>query len=193
MLSTILEDGQGTGNKAQIDDHGRLSTKAIVVGHMSHHATYHKNAYISSFETTLADANEAHCAFFRNIDAGKDVEIYYINISANAQIEASLCVNDIYTSGGNNINPVNTNLSTIITPSVEIYEGGSLGDLVVNSSNESTISSQFIDAYSVLQSDLEGSLVITYNKSLCIKVIGAAANKVKISIAFALHDAGTKL
>lgn len=192
-MSSIIEDGRGTGNKALVDDHGRLFVRSNHVSHLSHHSTSHKNAYIEKFETTLAGASETHCALITNDDPSKDIEIYAVRISADANIEATLCVNDVYISGGNEIDPVNFNLSTNIIPTVTSYEGGSAGDLAVDSVNEKEIDSMFILANSPNREDLEGALVIPFSKSLSIKVIGVATNRIKVTITYALHNAGTEL
>jgi len=190
---SVIEDGRGTGNKALVDDHGRIATKSITVSHMAHHATYHKNAYFAVFETTLAGTSLTNCAFLLNNDVGTDVEIYDVVISSDANIEISTCVKDTYTSGGAAILATNTNLGVSTTPSVESYEGGASADLVLSTTNSKEIDGAFIGAHRPIDMNYDGALVLTYRKSLTMKATGAATDKVKVTIVFAFHAAGTKL
>lgn len=190
---SIIEDGRGTGQKALVDDHGRLATKAVIVGHLSHHATYHKNSYRQVFETTLADSNEAVCFLLYNSDAATDIEIYDITMSSDANVEIVETVNETYASGGNSIEYVNTNLGSNKQPSVVSYEGGASDDLVTSTTNSSNIGGQFISASKPYHINMDGSVVVTFKKSYAIRVTGSAGNKVKITVQFAVHEAGTEL
>ena len=102
-------------------------------------------------------------------------------------------VNNTYSSGGESVEVVNTNLSSSILPTVITYQGGASGDLVVDNSDELEIGGIFIGANVPFQSNQDGSIVVTYKKSLCFKATGVAGNKIKVTLSFALHDAGEKL
>lgn len=192
-MDLMLVNGTGKRYAAEVDSHGRLYTRANVVSHMSHHATYHKNAFRKIFNTTLADTNEACCALLYNSDQTKDIEIYYVRISCNANVELTVKVNNTYDSGGNLLDMVNTNLSSATQPLADTYEGGANGDIVVGTSNSEDLDGAFIGAYRPYITDEEGSIIVTPKKSLSFHITGAAGNEVKISIGFALHDEGTKL
>jgi len=194
MSENIIKDGKGTGNGAQVDDHGRLFVKSNHVSHMSHHATYHKNAYIKEYNTTLADANETITALLYNNSSATDLEIYWLNITSDSNVTISIYIGgESFVSGGNQLTAVNTNTGTNVQSSAAVlYEGGSSADLVVTG-DTNEIDGAFIGAYDKERIDYEGGIVITYKKSLSIHAEGAASDKIKISIAFAEHAAGTKL
>lgn len=192
-MSTRILDGKGTGNYAEVDDHGRLYVKSNIVSHMSHHTTFHKNAYVKSFETTLADTSETPCALLYNNSSSSDLEIYWVRISANAAVEVDIYTDSSYTSDGTSISSINTNIGTANALSVIQYEGGSSADLVVNTSSEQLADGFFLAANDLIDMSYEGGIVLPFKKGVVIKVTGAATNKVKITMGFAVHSAGYKL
>lgn len=192
-MKTIIESGGSEANKAIVDDHGRLSVKSSVVSHMSHHSSWHKNAYRKVFKTTLQGTSETALAFLYNQDSSVDIEIYKIVISSDANIETIFDVGETYSSGGNSIDVVNTNLSVSTTPTVDSYEGGSGGNLALISTNEREMNGGFIGAYAPYEHNYDGGLILTPKTGISIYGIGAANNKIKITIEFALHAKGTKL
>jgi len=192
-MDLMIVNGKGERFAAEVDSHGRLYTRSNMVSHMSHHATFHKNAFRKNFETVLADGNEACCALIYNTDQTKDIEIYYVRISSDANVEVIVKVNNSYSSGGNEVEMVNTNLSSAKQPTADLYEGGASGDIVVGVANSVELGGAFVGAYAPYITDEEGSIIVTPKKSLSFHVTGTAGNKVKISIGFALHDEGTKL
>jgi len=60
-----IEDGFGSGQLAEVDEHGRLYTKSNIISHMSHHAAYHKNGFVKNFDCTLADTSATNIAFLQ--------------------------------------------------------------------------------------------------------------------------------
>ena len=192
-MDLMIVNGKGRRFAAEVDDHGRLYTRANVVSHMSHHATFHKNAYRCVFDTTLADGSEACVVHIKNTDQTKDVEIYYVTISADANIELNAKIGVIRTSGGTSVDAVNTNLSTSAEPTLSSYSGGASDDMVVSESDAKNLGGVFVGANQPHMQDQEGSIVVTPGKTFSFHVTGAAGNKVKIAIAFALHSEGTKL
>ncbi|RLF67101.1 MAG: hypothetical protein DRN30_00720 [Thermoplasmata archaeon] len=193
MSDFSIKDGTGKGHSALVDDHGRLYTRANMISHMSHHATYHKNAYIKSFETTLADGNITSCAFLQNTDSTKDIELYWIRVSADANVQIDAISDNDYNSGGNAVTPLNTNLGNPTSLSVLAYEGGASADLILTTTHDFLIDGRFLGAYSSCNCDYEGGIVLGNTRSFAIKATGAAGNKVKVTIGFALHDEGAKL
>ena len=192
-MSNVIQDGKGRGFRAEVDDHGRLFTRANVIGHMSHHATYHKNAYIGLFETTLADTSQAACAFLQNTDAGKDIEIYWMRVSANADVEVDIISDNDYGSLGAAASVYNTNLATPNALSANLYEGGASGDLVLVTTHNFPLDGYFSAANSPLSMNYDGGLVLGHTRSIAVKVTGAANDKVKVMMGFALHAKDTQL
>lgn len=189
----IIQDGRGTGQSAEVDDHGRLSVKANIVSHMSHHATYHKNGFVCTFDTTLQDTSSTPVAFLKNDKSGSDYEIYWIKISSDSNVEILVSGNDTRSSGGTSCTPTNTNLGSNIVSSATIYKGGSAGDLVLASTVAVDINGFFMGANSPVIYSYEGGIVLPFTKSLAIRAIGASTNKIKVTIGFAIHSEGTRL
>lgn len=189
----IIEDGQGQGASAQVDDHGRLYTKSNVISHMSHHATFHKNAFIEKLNTVLQGASLTTCAIITNDSNVDDVEIHWLRISADADMEIRIFVDSIYTSGGNEIVPENTNRASKNVSVIQAHEGGATGNLLVNVVIEKEIDGFFISANKPIDINLEGGIVLGKSNSYVIKAVGADTNKVKVVLATSNHAAGTKL
>lgn len=192
-MSHTIKDGKGTGNQAEVDDHGRLYTKANVVSHMSHHATYHKNGYVKSFETTLAGTGLTNCAFLQNIDNAKDIEIYWMTISADADVEIDIVSDNDYTSGGAAVTCLNTNLGNPTALSANTYEGGASADLVLSTTHDFLIDGFFLGAHRPFDPEYQGGIVLGLTRSIAVKATGAIGDKVKVTMGFALHAEGTKL
>ncbi len=195
-MSEQIKDGTGTGSLAKVDDHGRLWVSANVVDHKQHHALYHQNLYIIHFDTILPDSNETELAFFKNLDSTKDFEIYNVEVSADANIEANWYLNDEYTSGGTLITPINSNRGsgkTLSTSTATVYSGGSAGDMVVDSTDRTKFHRSFVGAYSPHNEEFDGGLVLTAGSSASMTAIGVVGNEVTVTAIMAYHTAGTKL
>lgn len=195
-MNGMIKDGTGKGYLAKVDDHGRLSVAANLISHMQHHALWHKNLYILNYNVTLPDANETPLALFKNLDGTKDFEIYFADVSSNAAVEVKWRFDDEYTSGGTAITPINTNRgsgATLSTSVVEVYEGGTAGDLVLDSTNGVQFHRTWQGANSSHHMNFEGSMIITSSKSASMTVTGAAGDKVNLTAILAYHDAGTEL
>jgi len=190
---SIIEDGTGKGNKAEVDDHGRLYTKANIVSHMAHHATYHKNGYILVFETTLGGSSETPAAFLYNNDANTDYELYWIRGSADANVEMSAYYGNTYTSGGTTLTPVNSNAGAPNSITPLAYSGGASADLVVDTTVNKQVDGGFLGAHQPIFSSYEGGLVLPFQKGITFTVTGTNTDKVKLMLGFAIHTAGTKL
>lgn len=193
MSHFIIKDGRGSGEAVQVDDHGRLYTRANIVSHMSHHATFHKNGYVKMFETTLADSTLTNCAFLQNTDGTKDLEIYWLRISADADVEIDIISDNDYASGGTALTMLNTNLGNPTSLGALVYEGGASADLVLTTTHNFLIDGLFLAANTPFNCEYEGGIVLGNTRSLAIKATGAAGNKIKVMLGFAPHAEGTKL
>jgi len=192
-MSTFLEDAHGTGNKMKIDDHGRAYVLANTIPHMSHHCTYHKNAFSKLFQTTLSTSSEEPVFNITNNLPGKEYEIYWVRISSDANLDIHLFGGGVYTSGGNRLEMMNTYLGNGITSGATIYEGGASGSLVVDTTDATEFDGVFLGAYKPHDFNYEGGVVIPFGKSVAITADGTAGDKVKLQFGFAIHDEGQKL
>jgi len=195
-MSTIIRSGDNKPYSASVDDHGRLSVAANIITHEQHHATYHKNLYIMKFDTTLQDGTETPIAFFKNVDSTKDFEVYVVETASDSTIKINWHFEDEYTSGGSAVTPINTNRGTGLTlssNSVEVYEGGASGDLVLDSTDRVTFHTSWQTANESHEKDFKGALVLPGNTSGSMTAIGAANDKISVMVIIAYHDAGTVL
>jgi len=193
---SIIEDATGSGNTAKVDDHGRLSVAANMISHMQHHALYHKNLYILNFNTTLPDTSETPVAFFKNTDGTKDFEVYFVDVSTDSIAEVTWKFDNEYTSGGNLVTAINSNRgsgATLSTNSVEIYEGGGSGDMVLDTTINTPFHTSWQGVNSSHHMNFEGSMVIPSSKSASMTVIGTAGDKINVTVVMAYHSAGTVL
>lgn len=190
---TQIKDGKGTGNRAEVDDHGRLYTKANVISHMSHHATYHKNGFICTFDTTLQDTSSTPIAFLKNTKSSSDYEIYWVHISSDSNVEILISKNDTRDSGGASCTPSNTNFGSSIASGATMYEGTTSGDLVLSSTVAESVDGFYISANNVHFHNYEGGLVLPFTKTLALRAIGTNGDKVKVTLGFAIHSEGAKL
>lgn len=195
-MSETIKDGTGTGNVAKVDDHGRLWVSANVIDHKQHHALYHQNLYIVTFNTTLQDATETPLAFFKSIDGTKDFEVYDVEVSSNANVKLRWYFEDEYTSGGVAAEPINSNRGsgkTLPATTAIAYAGGSSGDMVLDQTNGVPFHTMWLGAYETHSEGFHGSLIFTNGDSASMTAIGAANNEVSVTVYIAYHEAGTKL
>ena len=195
-MTDVIKDGHGTGNRAKVDDHGRLWVSANMVDHKQHHALYHKNLYIVNFDTTLPDGNETVVAFFKNLDSTKDFEIYDVEVSSNGTVELNWYFDDEYTSGGAAVEPINSNRGSGKTLSVTTalaYEGGASGNMVIDSTDRVKFHTHWLDANRAYAEGFDGCLVFANDTSATMTTTGTAGDKVSVTVYMAYHDAGTQL
>ncbi|MEN8171414.1 MAG: hypothetical protein ABFS03_00890 [Chloroflexota bacterium] len=195
-MSDTIRDGTGTGNRAKVDDHGRLWVSANVIDHKQHHALYHKNMYIVTFNTTLPDANPTVLAFFKNLDGSKDFEIYDVEVSSDANVELNWYFGDEYTSGGTAVEPINTNRGSGATLGVNTalaYEGGSAGDLLMTTTDRELFHKMWLGAYDAHSEGFDGSLIFTNNTTASMTATGVTGDEISVTVYLAWHDAGTEL
>jgi len=192
-MSTIIKDGSGKGFSMTVDDHGRAYTRANIVGHMSHHSTYHLNAYLASFETTLVGTSETPCAFLLNADSTKDIEIYWFWISTNAATEIRVYSDNDYSSGGNEVDFYNANLGNPNALGITSYEGGASATLALTTTHNFKIHTAFLAANDKCVCDFEGGVVLGNTRSIAVKATGTSGDKVSVTMGYALHVEGARL
>jgi len=188
----VIKDGTGAGFGVKVDDHNRLYTLANVVSHMSHHATYHKNGFVKSFSTTLPDTSETVVASLENNSASSDYELYWVRVSSESAVEVNIYKGGSRSGGGTLLELENTNFGGSSIADDISYEGGASGDLAV-SGDAALIDGCFLAAGGTKEFEYFGGIVLPRTTSFVIKVIGAATDKVKVTLGFALHAADTKL
>lgn len=192
-MPQVLKDGD-TGYTAHIDDHGRLYTLANTVGHLQHHSWYHQDAFMTTHETTMADATEKPVAFFKNNDSSNDFEFYIVTVSANASAIVRVYFDGEYTSGGNAITALNMFRGSGNTLSnISLYEGGSSGDLVIDSTNAIAGPVFYLSANYPVPIDFQGALIFRNGRSAYMTVEAASGTKVAVNTASSYHKVGTKL
>ena len=192
MSDIVITSGGSNPYKAIVDDHGRIQCLSIQVSHMAHHSSYHHNAYMKVYSTTLASTNEDAVALLYNSSEGKDLELYSITISSDSDVDISVKVGESYISGGTSVDVVNTNTSSSVLPSVVSYEGGA-GNLVLDTTNSKELDGQFAGARRPIVLDYSGAIILSPKKGVAFYAQGAIGDKVKVTIEFALHTEGTKL
>ena len=193
MSATFIVDGKGSGKQCEVDDHGRLYTKANVISHMSHHATYHKNGYVGVFDTVLADTSEAVAMHFQSNAPGTEYEVYWLRVSTTANVEIKIYNGVTYTSGGNSVELMNTYFGNGNTSNTTAHEGGSSGDIAFSSTDATVFDGDLLGAYDHHDFTYEGGIVIPFSKHLTITATGSAGASIKITLGVAAHDEGIKL
>lgn len=190
---TIIQDGRGNGYAAQVDDHGRLYVNANMVSHEQHHATFHANLFYIPFSLTLADTNEAPLFFYKNTHSGYDYEVYQIKISSDQNVLIRAKTNATYSSGGTIPTAVNTNRSSQIGITADLYEGGSSDNLVLTTTNEQLFDHEFVGAYRNEHLDFKGGLILPTNSTVHLTAQGSAGGIVRGTMIVARHTEGYKL
>lgn len=195
-MSETIKDGHGTGNEVKVDDHGRMWVSANMIDHKQHHALYHKNLYMVTFNTTLQDTSETPISFFKNTDGTKDFEIYSAEVSSNSNVKLNWYFDDEYLSGGAAVTPLNSNRgsgNTIPSTTAIAYEGSSSGNLALTTTDRKLFHRTWLAANSVHIEPFDGALVFANATSASMTATGAANDEISVTVYMAYHDAGTVL
>ena len=193
MSDIRIKDGHGTGNMANVDDHGRLYVNANMVPHEQHHASFHKNMFTATFEVVLPDGNEHELMFYKNTHTGKDYEFYDMVVSANAALEIKMYFGSTYVSGGNAVAPVNTNRGSGKEVTGELYEGGAVADLSLGTASQIAGPKFMMAANSPYAITNKGALILPTGTTMHMTATGSAATTAIVTIYFARHNADYKL
>lgn len=192
MSSILLRDGKGSGNHAEVDEHGRLYTRSNPISHMSHHATAHKNGFVAVYNTTLTGTSPTPVMHFDNIATGKEAEIYWLKVSSDKAVEVLVYLGGTFTSGGNAVVMSNTYVGNGTTSNTSTKEGGT-GNLVLNLNTASEVDGAFIEANGTVKFEYDGGIVIPSGKQFSILAVGASGDKIKVTLGLSLHDVGVSL
>lgn len=192
-MSTIIADGMGTGHKAHVDYHGRLYVRTNHVSHLAHHSSSHKNSFMTHFDVTLPSTSETPVVLLYNSNMNNDLEVFDVWISANAAVEVNFYLDSAYASGGEIQIPLNMHLGSGIAPIITVYQGGTTGNLVVNTANEQYYGGAFMGGYMPELFGADGALIIPGNKGFVIKAIGTIGTRIKGMVSHSSHTTGTEL
>jgi hypothetical protein len=193
MSDIRIRDGRGSGQVAEVDDHGRLAVKSVNVNHLQHHALYHKNSYIVPFNVTLPDTSETGVFLITNNYQDQSLELFDLHITSDANVSFKVYVEATYSSGGTVVEPINTNISTNLVADVTCYEGNSAGDLVVSTSEATVLSDRFIGSYNSVTYDFKGSVILGPTDSMYVSVIGTGTDIIKGDLEFTYHGLDVRL
>lgn len=191
MSFTVIESGGNTPHRALVDDHGRLSVKAGIVSHESHHASTHQNFYVATGDVTLTATTETTVLYIENSSSNLDMEVYWFTLGVNGNMGFEIYLDPTYTSGGSAVTSVNTNVGSTSESSTTIYEGSTGADLVA--SGGSKIRGCFAGAYTPYNFDFKGGLIIPRTKAIKITVTGSIGDIAKASFSYSFHSIGTQL
>ena len=195
-MSVVIKDGRGTGQEAQVDDHGRLYVLSNNVSHVQHHALYHQDLFVVFFTTTLPDTNETPCAFFKNTTGDLDMEVFLIDVGTSAASTIRFYFDAEYTSGGEVVTPLNTNRGSgnnLSIDQAEVYQGGAAGDLALDTTEQKQWDQAYTSGPDKLSFDLDGGLILSPGTSAHMTAQGAADDVVTLSAFVTSHPSGTRL
>lgn len=196
MTEGAIKDGRGSGRYAGVDSEGRLKVISDVVPHPQHHSMTHHNLFLIPFCVTLQSSDPTPLAFFKNIDPGIDFEFYLVQFNSSGDAVFEFRFDDEFTSGGLAVTPANLYRGSGLTlpqTRVQVYEGGTSGNLVLDSSNGFQFHRLSIGARSVYPIDFQGGLILTNNKTASLVVTGTSGDTACMLAMCSYHDAGTQL
>jgi hypothetical protein len=189
-----IVDGRGTGHVAQVDDHGRLHVLANMVSHPAHHASYHQDFFYSYHTTVVPGGSvETDCALIEGVSSTVELEIYAVLVSSDQNCLIQVYYDALYTSGGAELFPVNSNRNSNKTLQGAFYEGGASADLVLDTTNKIITTGFAISANQPFSYPVDGTVILGNDKSLLFSATSASEANLRITIGLTPHAAGTKL
>lgn len=170
----ILEDGKGTGRKAQVNTQNQLVVKATVQSEIEHESEENGSAYNWTSDTVSVDAGDTVLLVKNTSD--KHLHITSIKISNGStasEYTIHLPTTEVTVTGtivtGTNLNTANSNVATSSAASDETNntQGNVLETIFLAVDRRETIST--------------GGLILGKNKSLAIDVV-ATVTETSITI-----------
>ena len=162
----LIEDGKGSGFKAQVTDHNMLKVYAMVETEISHMSEVHGDAYIW---TATADwGADKNAIWLRNDNADQNLIIQSIFIGAAAAAQIEVWVGNGSTSAGTAV--VGTNLNrqsgkvaqaTCKHTNTNLNAGGST----------TLLGTMYAPATNRLPIDFMGALVLGYYDEVSVNII----------------------
>lgn len=192
-MSTIIENGRGTGEKMQVDAHGRAYVLANTVSHPAHHASYHKDFFYSFHKTTCAAATEVNCALIQGTSSAIELEVYSVLITVDQACVVTVSYDGLHDTGGESITPVNSNRTANVTLDASFYQGGASGDLVVTTPPKVSTSEFQVPAGVPFLYPIDGTVIIGSGTSLLFTINADAEATARITIGVTSHAQGVKL
>lgn len=178
-----IEDGHGTGSKAQVNAEGCLCTNAVAIPFGQHVNDKHQEAYSIIVSKTPTAAND--CFFYLKNNSDMDLYICSLTGSATADETIQIKVKDIGTPVGGSINtPVNRNVGSGKLADITCLDGIDITGL----SGGSVIEQFTYDGNTGSKKFRYSScIIVPKNHVLTLyAVTGAIALKVSLSLMF--HD-----
>jgi hypothetical protein len=162
----LVEDGKGSGFKAQVTDHNMLRVYSMVETEMSHMSEVHGDAFIWS-----AGANwgaDKNAIWLRNDNADKNLIIEGIFLGAVATAVISIYVGNGSTSGGTTVTGTNLNRGS-----------GKIAEATCKHTNTNLdtptdmtlVGSMYAPAGNRLAIDFKGALVLGYYDEVAVNIV----------------------
>ncbi len=174
---SIIEDGKGTGKKAQVDDENRIQVRSLseTIQHSISHSNREAYQVIGTATLSSGTVTAIHIT---NNSTTKDVIVTYVRHQIidqsggtafpNAFNYYRIALGRTYVSGGTEIIPININTSSANTAEMTVYNNA---PLLTGTAKE-------IDRfYTKAEGDMnifnkEGSVILGFNGTLELSYIG---------------------
>lgn len=187
---TVIKDGAGSGNLAEVDSQNRLHVSAVTIPEAAH-ASVHDQLAFSIIGTTLITAAEKTIlALINNTTSAKTIAIDSLRIGLQGETGKPATFRmylgrRIYTAGGSPVTPVNLNAtSTLTLDTTTVQDNPTLGGL------DSQAQQSFLEATGTFDTEFNGEIVLPPGGSIRVTVQGdPAASGTKTALARFLYFA----
>jgi len=161
----ILEDGKGTGNKAQVNKENQLVVQAIIESSLEHESEVNSEAYAWSSDSVNPAVDDT-VLLLKNTSA-TPLHIEYLIISGDTTSEYTihLPTTEVTPTGGTTVTGINLN-----TGGQANVAEATATSLETNNSQGNVIGSPFILANTPYKWPLQG-IILGKNKSIGVDVV----------------------
>lgn len=160
-----IEDGKGSGNKAQVNDENQLITSAVTQGEIEHESEENGAAYNWSSNSISIDAADTILLVKNTSDTPLHIEYLKVtNGSTTTEITLHLPTTEVTPTGGSAVTGTNLN-----TASSNVADANARSD-ETNNSQGNVLATEFIAADASITVETPG-LIIGKNKSVAVDTV----------------------
>lgn len=194
-MGFILQDGTGTGTTAKIDPFNRLVTKADFQSQISFASDAEALAFVANTGELPVNATGGQMFYFLNNSQSRHIHVSKLwvnwnggNTNFNRPLRAAL-YGAISAPTGNNTanNPINLNTGSGNAADIIAYHWNGVGNSMTGSVGGGVVANAIVNQ-GMTQIDINDALLIQYNDSIAVNLIGGETGVASVLMSFFFQD-----
>lgn len=190
----VIEDGRGTGRKAQVDDEFRLRTRGVTQSQLSHASDFHEDAYGINTPMLTVTVTGGRILYIKNTDPDNDFYFtdFWFNWNGGSTNHDRVMYGQMYFEDGapsaNNTagGAGNLNTGSVKTALMDVEYWDEVGDGMTVVAG--TKAFDFIVAKGAAHYFVDGAIILASGKTAGFNLRGEEVGEASINILGYFHD-----